>query len=83
MPQKIKFELNREGIKELLKSPKAEEICKEYANKAMMKLGSGYGVTTYKGQNRVNASVSAESAEAINENLNNNTILKAVLGRND
>lgn len=80
MPQKVKFELNHEGVKELLRSQEAQQLCEEYANKAVMKLGSGYKITTYKGQNRVNASVSAESSRAINENLNNNSILKAVFG---
>lgn len=80
MPKKIKFELNRAGVRELLRSEQMKNICKEYADKAKARLGEGYEVTTYTGKNRVNASVKAVSSEAIAENLKDNTILKAVNG---
>ena len=77
---KMTIKLDRAGVRELLLSPEAEKICKEYADKAVAQLGEGYEATTYIGRNRVNASVKAESPEAIKENLENNTILKAVTG---
>lgn len=80
MADKFKFELNREGVRELLRSPEMMEICKEYADRAQASLGDGYEVSTYTGTNRVNAMVAAESYEAKKENLEDNTILKAVFG---
>ena len=54
------------------------DICTEYANNALGKLGDGYEVSTHTGANRVNAQIAAESFAARRENLNSNTIIKAV-----
>ena len=40
--------------------------------------GTGYTVSTYTGRSRVNASVGATSEEALRDNYENNTLLKAV-----
>lgn len=74
------FELNRSGVRDLLRSPEMLAICEEYANKALGNLGDGYKVTTHTGTNRVNAMVAAESYRAKKENLEDNTILRAVFG---
>ena len=74
----VKFELNREGVRELMRSPEMMAICKEYADKAQAQLGDGYTVTTHTGRTRVNASVGAESHKARQENSDTNSILKAV-----
>lgn len=78
--KKTGFELNYEGVGQLLKSEEMKNICKSYADAAARKLGDGYSVSTYTGKTRVNASVRAESFEARKENSQNNTILKAVYG---
>ena len=78
---KVRFELNREGVRELLRSKEMMEICTDYANSALSRLGNGYEVTTFTGVNRVNAEVKAESFAAKRENLKSNTILKAVFGK--
>lgn len=76
----VRIELNREGVRELLKSNEMMAICEEHAQKAVGKLGAGYTVSTMTGKNRVNASIYAESHEAKRDNLENNTILKALRG---
>lgn len=76
----VKIVLNRSGVRELLRSEEMKAICEEHASKALSKLGDGYMVTTATGKNRVNASVYAESQKAKQENLENNTILKALGG---
>ncbi len=76
----VKVVLNREGVRELLKSPEMMSICSDYANKALGRLGSGYEVTTHVGVNRVNAEVAAVSYQAKRENLETNSILKAIRG---
>jgi len=75
---KVQVELNSDGVKELLRSPEMAAICKEHAKAIANRAGSGYSVTTYTGSTRVNASVITETTEAIRDNLENNTLLKAV-----
>lgn len=77
---KVRFELNREGVRELLRSKEMMDVCQEYANNALGKLGDGYEVTTHTGSNRVNAEVAAVTYAAKKENLSDNTIIKAVFG---
>ena len=75
---KVRIELNSEGVRELLRSPEMAAICREHAKAIADRAGEGYIVTTYTGASRVNASVITETPEAMRENLKNNTLLKAV-----
>lgn len=75
---KVRIELNREGVRDILSSKEMMSICEAHANNALGKLGAGYTVTTRKGKNRVNAEIAAESYEAKRDNMENNTILKAL-----
>ena len=77
---KVKFELNRAGVRELLKSQEALGVCRDYANRVQSRAGEGYEVTTFVGANRVNASVHADTVQARRDNFNNNTLLKALGG---
>lgn len=77
---KVKFELNRAGVKELMQSDEMVKALREYADRAQQSLGAGYEVTTHVGKTRANAMISAESYQAKRENLKSNTILKAVFG---
>lgn len=74
---KVKFELNRAGVRELMQSGEAIAVCKEYADAIQARAGEGYEVTTYVGKTRANASVHAATPEARQDNLENNTLLKA------
>lgn len=76
---RIKVVLNRAAVREMLKSPEMEAICKERAVAALQSLGDGYTVNTFQGKNRVNAEIAAESFQARKENMENNTILKALM----
>lgn len=78
---KLKVVLNRDGVRELLRSDEMMAICEEYASAAVGRLGEGYIMTSQTGKNRVNASVYAETPNARKENAKNNTILKAVRGK--
>lgn len=77
---KVKFELNRAGVRELMQSHEMVEALKEYATRAQQRLGDGYEVSTYVGRSRANAMVSADSFAAKRENLKSNSIIKAVFG---
>lgn len=74
----VKVVLNSAGVRELLRSNEMMSICKEQADKALSRLGPGYEVTTHTGTTRVNASIGAVSYEAMRDNMENNSILKAL-----
>ena len=80
MSRKI-FELDKQGVKALMKSEEMKQAVKSVADEAVGKLGEGYEADTHTGKTRVNASVYAVTAEARRENLTQNTILKAVFGK--
>lgn len=75
---KIRFELNRAGVRELLRSEKAADVCAEYGKRIQARCGDGYNTDTYTGRNRVNAMVWAETPKAKKDNSANNTLLKAM-----
>ena len=76
----VKFKLNRKGVSELLKSGEALQVVKDYAYEVQNRAGDGYEVTWMTGKTRVNASVAAMTQEARKDNLENNTLLKALGG---
>ena len=80
MSSKVKFQVDKKGVRELLRSKEMMDVCKSYADRALSSLGEGYEVTTKVGKNRVNAEVAANTAAARRENSENNTILKAIRG---
>ena len=77
---KIKFELNRAGVKELLKSEEIQAECREKANAALSRCGEGYAVHDVSYPERNGAAVAATNMRAVNDNKKNNTLLKAVRG---
>lgn len=76
MSKKYAFELNRAGVRELLRSDEMESVLIQYAQEVSRNAGEGYNV--WKGSNRSNVSVRAVTAKAEQDNLENNTLLKAV-----
>lgn len=78
MSRKVKFKLNRAGVRELMKSDAMMGICKDYANSAKQRLGDGYEVDSHVGTNRVNAMIYATWYQTKKENSDNNVILKAL-----
>jgi len=74
----MKFVLNRKGVRELMRSEPMSAVCMGYANAAVARLGDGYSANAHLGKNRVNAEVTADTFEAKKENLETNSILKAL-----
>ena len=70
--------LNRKGVSELMKSKEMQIVLKEYATGIKNRCGDGYEQDIYIGKNRANAKVSAATRQASTDNMQNNTILKAV-----
>ena len=46
----VKFKLNRQGVRELLRSEEMMTVCRSHADAARSRLGEGYEVTTYTGK---------------------------------
>ena len=74
----IKVELNHEAVGEMLKSSEMQELVKRYADEIAERAGDGYASDTYNAGSRVIASAYTETEEAMEDNLENNTLLMAV-----
>lgn len=73
-----KFELNRNGVAELMKSPAMIELLRDKARGIQEAAGDGYEVSSYIGKSRANVSVKTKTKKAIRDNNKNNTLLKAM-----
>ena len=73
---KMRFELNEAGVRELLKSSGMQDVLKSYAGSIASRAGAGYDV--HVGPNRANVSVETSTREAVQDNYENNTLLKSM-----
>lgn len=71
-----KFVLNTAGVRELMQSQEMVEVLTEFAGQVAENAGEGYSV--YIGLNRANVSVVTDTDAAIEDNLDNNTLEKAI-----
>lgn len=78
MSQKVKIELNSGGIRSLLRSSEMMSCVVGIAEEMAQRAGNGYEVSKYVGAGRVNASVRTDTTDAYQDNLDNNTLLKAM-----
>lgn len=83
MFKKVEIVLNSEGVRNLLRSKEMMSVCEKEAEKIKNKVGKGYELSKYTGTNRVNVSIVATTQEAIQDNLDSDTILKAIGSLND
>ena len=74
----VDFELNHEGVRELLRSEEMKSVLSDIGNTALSSLGEGYELTEREGKNRANVQIAAETFEARHDNSKNNSILKAL-----
>lgn len=75
---KVKIELNSSGIRDLLRSSDMMACVVGFAEEVAQKAGNDYEISQYVGSGRVNASVNTASVDAYQDNLDNNTLLKAM-----
>lgn len=80
MSKSVRFELNRQGVAELMRSQAMQGILQEYARAVQGRAGSGYETSTHVGKTRANCSVYAATGEARRDTYKNNTLLKALGG---
>lgn len=76
----VKIILDGEGIRELLKSQEIEEECRTCAEKVLEACGehNGYKMERREYPERTGYAVYADEYPAIQDNLSNNTLVKAV-----
>lgn len=74
------FKLNRKGVRELMQSQEMQAVLQEKASQITARCGDGYEHNVMVGKNRANAMVRAATSKAKRDNMDNNTILKAVRG---
>lgn len=72
------FKLNYKGVGKLLKSEAMQTVLSEHATNIKNRCGDGYEQDIYVGKSRANAMVSATTYQAKKDNMDNNTLLKAV-----
>lgn len=75
---KVKVVLNRDGVREMLKSPEVEKMCMDIATNAVARLGEGYEAEVRHYPERTAAAILPMTYQAKKDNLENNTILKAL-----
>ena len=79
---KVKIELNREGVKELMQSDEIAEVCYSQASKVQSMAsgmsGADYGLRKTKMKTRAAVNIYPNSKEAAKDNYENNTLLKCI-----
>lgn len=81
MAKKVKFELNREGVRELLQSAEMAAIVSDAAERVAAAASSGgrdYATEIRVGGTRVTARVKPADAAAYYSNMKHNTLLKSL-----
>lgn len=75
----LKVELNQAAVRsQILKAPETAAACRKIAQDIQGRAGAGYELSEFSGRNRVNVSVGVATKEAYQDNLANNTLLKAM-----
>ena len=74
------FKLNRAGVRQLMQSAEMQSVLRDKASQIQARCGDGYESDVMVGKNRANAMVRAATSKAKRDNMDNNTILKAVRG---
>ena len=80
---KNRFELNSAGVVELMKSVEMAAVLNEFAEAVAGRAGTGYKISEVMSGDRAKAFVTADTDEAIADNSENNTLLKALGGGGD
>lgn len=80
MSKNVKIELNRAGVRALLKSSEMQGLLLDHAEAIAGRAGDGYAAESAVLGTRAVASAYTENPDAMRDNLKNNTLLKAVRG---
>lgn len=75
----VKVELNSEGIIGMMNSEEMQTVLRAYAERVAANAGIDTDITVQPGKTRASARVATASPEAYRENLENNTLLRALI----
>ena len=76
----FRFELDRNGVRELMKDPGVVGVCQGLASAAFARLPEGYQLEPRNYPERHGYAIYPESSAAERDNMKNNSLLKAVGG---
>lgn len=74
----LKIELDRAGVAALLKGPETRNMVQSFGQAVAQRAGTGYGARTHDSGQRQICNVYAATPEARQDNLDNNTLIKAM-----
>ncbi len=74
---KVRFELNRRGVGELLKSQEMKDVLSSYAADIQGRVGGSYQTDVKQMRTRAIASVFTKEPGEIQDNFDNNTLWRA------
>ena len=77
---KVRIEMNRAGMNELLHSAEIESAIMNAAKKVQSRAGSNFGAVAVKMPTRSIVRVSALNRDGMKENSDNNVLLKSLYG---
>lgn len=75
---KLKVELNKGAVGELLRSEEMRGVLEEEAQRIVNRCGPGYESSVRRRKTRQTAAVFARTRNARKDNMDNNTLLKAM-----
>lgn len=81
MANSFEFELNEDGLFELMRSAEMQDCITEIAENAIARsgeIGEGVITKTHVGKNRAYANIFAGTKEAARKNIEENTLLKVL-----
>lgn len=78
MAKKVEFELDINGLRELMKGQEMQAVLQEAGDAVASGAGGDYGVRVHVADYVAIANVFPESKEAAKDNYENNTLLKAL-----
>lgn len=77
---KVRFELNEEGVRELLQGAAMQSLLGSLASQKAAQAGSGYKSAVHVFTRRAVAHIFPGDAESAHDNYENNTLLKTIGG---
>jgi len=78
MAKLVKFELNMPGLNQLMKSPEMQSVLDQKGAQVASAAGDGYNKRTHVADFVAITNVYADTKAAKRENMENNTLLKAL-----
>lgn len=80
MSKVLLFELNEEGVADLMKSDEMQSLLDQLGAMKASQAGTGYGYAVHVHENRAVANIFPNDAESAHDNYENNTLLKIIGG---